>query len=635
MMGLFSRHRQSHQGQRPGPDEERFTLGTRSLADLIAPAAVEIERSHLRLDAQYARTLAVVGYPRTVSPGWLGPLIDFEEPLEISLHVHPLDTGQMVTALSHKMVQLHSSRLLAARGGRLADPEREVAYEDAERLRDALQRGEEKVFSVSLYILLRANSLDALDNLTRRVEITLDAMLAQSRVTILEQDSGFHACLPEGQDPLRVYRNLDTSSLATMFPFSSSTLTMERGVLYGIARHNHSPVIIDPFDASLENANAVIFAKSGAGKSYFTKLMALRNLLLGVDFLVIDPEDEYRTLCEAVGGQYIRLASSSGQHLNPFDLPLADEAEEGRDPLAEHIASLLGLLEIMLAEQGQPLSAQERAILDQALYQTYDAAGITSDLQTHTLPAPLLKNLHAILAWIPGECATSLAARLRRYVDGSLAGLFSAPTNVALDRRLVVFNVQSLEPELRPLGIHLIASFVWNQVRRARRPRLLIIDEAWSLMQYPDGGTFLASMARRARKYYLGLVTITQDVADFLGSDHGRTILTNAAVKLLMKQDSTTIEPVVAAFQLSAEERQFLLAASKGEGLFFARGSHVALKVEASPLEHRLATTAPRELAEQASEPAITLGGDTEGYSPTTRTRRRPTSTRNEGGGGA
>ena len=582
-------------------DDSRFFRGARSLADLVAPAAIEIGRSHLRLDTQYTRTLVVVGYPRSVSPGWLSPLIDFEEPLEISLHVYPLETGQMVAALTHKMVQLHSSRLLAARGGRLADPEREVAYEDAERLRDALQRGEEKVFSVSLYILLRAGSLSALDTLTRRVEVTLDGMLAHSRVAILEQDSGFRSCLPEGRDGLRVFRNLDTSSLATMFPFSSSTLTMERGVLYGIARHNHSPVIIDPFDASLENANAVIFAKSGAGKSYFTKLMALRNLLLGVDFLVIDPEDEYRGICRAVDGQYIRFASSSAQRINPFDLPPTTD-EEGRDPLAEQVASLLGLLEIMLAEPGKSLSPHERSILDGALYQTYAATGITGDPQTHDRPAPLLKDLHAVLAWLPGDTAESLATRLRRYVDGSLAGLFAGPTNVSLDRRLVVFNVQALEPELRPLAIHQIAGFVWNAVRRARRPRLLIIDEAWTLMQYPEGGAFLASMARRARKYYLGLVTITQDVADFLDAEAGRTVLTNAAVKLLMKQDSATITPVVSAFQLSAEERQFLLAANKGEGLFFARGSHVALKVEASPLEHRLATTAPREIAERSVE---------------------------------
>jgi type IV secretory pathway VirB4 component len=595
--------RRSRQAPQLSPDEQRFEQGSRSVTDLVAPAAVEVARDHLRLDTQFVRTLVVTGYPRTVSPGWLAPLIDFEEPIELSLHLYPLQTAQMVSTLSHKLVQLHSSRLLAARGGRLPDPEREVAYEDAERLRDALQRGEEKIFSVGLYILVRAGSLAALDALTRKVELTLGGMLAHARTAILEQDTAFQSCLPQGQDQLLLYRNLDTSSIATMFPFSSSSLTMERGVLYGIAKHNHSPVIVDSFDESLENANLVVFATSGAGKSYFTKLMALRNLLLGVDFLVIDPEDEYRALCGAVDGQYVRLASSSSQHLNPFDLPPAEEDEDARDPLAEQVAALLALLEIMLAEPGHGLTSHERAVLDRALYETYAASGISDDVSTHYHPPPLMRDLHAVLAGTPGEVAASLAARLQRYVEGSLAGLFSAPTDVALDRRLVVFNIQGLESELRPLGIHLITSFVWNQVRRSRRPRLLIIDEAWSLVQYPEGGAFLASMARRSRKYYLGLVTITQDVADFLGVDHGRTVLANAALKLLMKQDAAIIDPVVGAFGLSAEERQFLLAAGKGEGLFFARGSHVALKVEASPAEHRLATTAPRELAQGNAGP--------------------------------
>lgn len=614
-MTSFSIPGRSRRASRPNVDQQRFARGIRSVADLIAPAALEVARDHLRLDTQFARTLVVTGYPRTVSPGWLAPLIDFEEPIELSLHLHPLQTAQMVSTLSHKLVQLHSSRLLAARGGRLPDPEREVAYEDAERLRDALQRGEEKIFSVALYILLRAGSLAALDALTRKVELTLGGMLAQARTAVLEQDTAFQSCLPQAQDQLLLYRNLDTSSVATMFPFSSSSLTMERGVLYGIARHNHSPVMVDPFDESLENANMVVFATSGAGKSYFTKLMALRNLLLGVDFLVIDPEDEYRALCTAVDGQYVRLASSSAQHLNPFDLPPADQDEDARDPLAEQVAALLALLEIMLAEPGHGLTSHERALLDRALYETYAAAGITDEVSTQHGPAPLMRDLHAVLADTSGEVAMSLAARLQRYVEGSLSGLFSAPTDVALDRRLVIFNIQALEPELRPLGIHLIASFVWNQVRRSRRPRLLIIDEAWSLVQYPEGGAFLAGMARRSRKYYLGLVTITQDVADFLGVDHGRTVLANAALKLLMKQDAAIIDPVVQAFRLSAEERQFLLAAGKGEGLFFARGSHVALKIEASPAEHRLATTSPRELAQVTGE----TGG---GNGSTTRRRR-------------
>ncbi|MDQ2743482.1 MAG: ATP-binding protein, partial [Chloroflexota bacterium] len=464
-MTSFSIPGRSRRASRPNVDQQRFARGIRSVADLIAPAAVEVARDHLRLDTQFARTLVVTGYPRTVSPGWLAPLIDFEEPIELSLHLHPLQTAQMVSTLSHKLVQLHSSRLLAARGGRLPDPEREIAYEDAERLRDALQRGEEKIFSVALYVLLRAGSLAALDALTRKVELTLGGMLAHARTAVLEQDTAFQSCLPQGQDQLLLYRNLDTSSVATMFPFSSSSLTMERGVLYGIARHNHSPVIVDPFDESLENANMVVFAASGAGKSYFTKLMALRNLLLGVDFLVIDPEDEYRALCTAVDGQYVRLASSSAQHLNPFDLPPADQDQEARDPLAEQVAALLALLEIMLAEPGHGLTSHERALLDRAIYATYAAAGITNEVSTQHGPAPLMRDLHTVLADTPGEMAMSLAARLQRYVEGSLSGLFSAPTNVALDRRLVVFNIQALEPELRPLGVHLIATFVWNQVR--------------------------------------------------------------------------------------------------------------------------------------------------------------------------
>jgi len=379
--------------RRPPPDGRRFAEGTRSVADLIAPAAVEIRRDHLRLDRQFVRTLVVTGYPRTVSPSWLSPLIDFEEPIEVSLHLYPLETTHMVSTLSHKMVQLHSSRMMAARGGRLPDPEREVAYEDAERLRDALQRGEERIFSVSLYIALRAGTLAELDALTVKVETTLGGMLAHSRVALLEQDSGFRSCLPQAQDALMVARNLDTSSVATMFPFSSSSLSMERGVLYGIALHNHSPVIVDPFDESLENANTVIFATSGAGKSYFTKLMALRNLLFDVDFLVIDPEDEYRALCSAVGGQYIRLASSSGQHLNPFDLPPAPDDEDGRDPLAEQIASLHALLEIMLSEPGGQLTTREHAVLDRALYATYAEVGITPDVSTHGRSVPLLRDL--------------------------------------------------------------------------------------------------------------------------------------------------------------------------------------------------------------------------------------------------
>jgi len=588
-------------------EERRFALGTRSLADLLAPAAVEVARDHLRLEYQYARVLVFVGYPRTVAPGWLAPLLEFEHPIEVSLHVHPQETAGIVKLLSHKLVQLQSSRLVDERGGRLADPEREVAFEDAERLRDALQRGEQRVFSVSLYVLLRAASQRALDDLTRRVETTLDGMLAQSRVAILEQERAFRACLPTAGDELLAYRNLDTGSLATTFPFTSSSLSMERGVLYGVATRSQSPVIVDPFDASLENANLAVFAMAGAGKSYFVKLMALRNLLCGVDFLVVDPEDEYGAVCQVAEGQYVRLASTSAHHLNPFDLPAAGSPDTaGTDVLAEQVTAVLGLLGVMLADAGTGLTTHERGVLDRAAFQTYARHGITADPRTHLRPPPLLRDLQAVLEEpADNDVAAGLAARLRRYVSGSLAGgLFAGPTNVALNGRLVVFNIQMLEDELRPLAMHLIANFVWNRVRRDRRPRLLVIDEAWSLLRYPEGGAFISSMARRARKYYLGLVTITQDAADFLRSDHGRAVLVNAAMKLLLKQDSTTVDAVADAFDLTPDERQYLLGANKGEGLLFARGGRLALTIEASPAEHRLATTAPRELAEMAARAA-------------------------------
>lgn len=587
------------------PDERRFARGIRTLADILAPAAVEIARDHVRLEYGYARTLAVTGYPRTVSPGWLAPLLEFEQPLEISFHIHPLETASIVKLLGHKLVQLQSSRLVDLRSGKLADPEREVAFEDADRLRDALQRGEQRVFSVSLYVLLRAASQRQLDDLTRRIETTLDGMLAHSRVAMLEQERGLRSCLPNARDELLTYRNLDTASLATTFPFTSSSITMTRGVLYGLASRSRTPVIVDPFDASLENANLSVFAMAGAGKSYFVKLTALRNLLAGVEFLIVDPEDEYRGMCDAVNGQYIRLASTSSHRLNPFDLPPPDRDEPARstvDPLAEQVTAVIAFLGLMLADGGAPLTGADRAILDRAIYATYADRGITTDPATHDRPPPVLADLHTTLRSMHDEGAGRLALRLQRYVTGSLgAGVFAGQTNVELNRRLVVFNIQALEEELRPLAMHVIASFVWGRIRRERKPRLLVIDEAWSLLRYPAGGAFVSDMARRARKYYLGLVTITQDAADFLRSEHGRAVLVNSAMKLLLKQDGTTVDPIADAFGLTSAERQYLLGARKGEGLLFARGARVQLSVEGSSMEHALATTAPRELAERGS----------------------------------
>ncbi len=652
----------------------RLDAGAPTLADLIAPAAVEVARDALRIGASWARVLAITGYPRTVSPGWLDTLIGLDEPFDLSLHIHPLASGPMVRTLTRRLVQLHSSRLLDQRRGRLADPEREVAYSDVERLRDALQRGDERVFSVSLYLVARGPTRRALDERCARLVATLNNLQLSCRPATLEHDLGLTSCLPEARDRLLRYRTFDTSSLATAFPFTSSSLSMPEGLLYGVTPHNGSLVLLDPFSSELENANQVVFAKSGAGKSYACKLQVLRALLRGVEAVVIDPEDEYRALAQAVGGQVARLAPGSapgsvpgsvpgstgastigkmakhpvngGCHINPFDLPTtavvgsadttpsadADTGAPGEDRLstttgdvlAEKAQALHALLDLMLADHGPgatvgqksgggvvgsgvtgQLTQREKGLLDRCIYETYRRVGITADPRTHTRPAPLLRDLYNTLT--SGACGadeSGLAERLRRYVDGSLAGLFSAPTDIQLDRPLLIFDVRELDGELRPLGLLLIAEFVWTRMRHARRPRLLLIDEAWSLLQHAEGGRFLASLARRARKYYLGLITITQDVEDFLGSEWGRTVLANSSIQLLMKQDATTIEAVVRAFHLSTGERHTLLGCHKGEGLLFARGAHVALRVEASPKEHALITTDPRELAQRAAPSA-------------------------------
>lgn len=559
---------------------------------------MEAARTHLLLDGRYVRILALTEYPRYVHPNWLGRLVDFDQPLELSLHLEPLESAATIRSLTHKLVEFQSSRLLDARGGKIASAEREVAYEDVERLRDALQRGEERVFSASLYLCLRTPTLAALDDLTRRVEAALGGMLASSRPALYEMLPGFLSCLPAGQDHLGRCRNLDTTSAATMIPFTSSHLSMERGILYGLSVHNNSLVIFDPFSRELENANKVVFAKSGAGKSYACKVEALRALMLGIEYYVIDPEDEYRRVCEAVGGQYVRLAGSSPHRINPFDLPQVTARDEGaRDPLAERVIALQGLLGLMLADRGSTLGQREKGALDAALHETYQRAGISRDPRSHVRPAPVLRDLYTILRE-KGD-AYGLADRLERYVDGSLGQVFSSPTSVDLDRPFVVFNVRDLEPELRPLGVYLIADYIWRQVRTSRRPRMLLIDEAWSLMQHEEGARFLSSMSRQARKHYLGLTTVTQDVEDFLATPEGHTVLANSSVQLLMRQDSSTIDVVSQTFRLSAGEREFLLSCHKGEGLFFARGNHIALRVEASPMEHALVTTDPAELAEQ------------------------------------
>jgi hypothetical protein len=666
--------------QDQGADREsasRPSADTRSvvgdLADVLASASAVLTPTDVRLDDVYARTLAVVGYPRHVYPGWLERLIDLDLPLDVTLHLHPQPTAPMIRQLSHRLAQLHSSRLLSEQQQRIGRADLGVAYEDVARLREALQRGDERLFATSLYFLVRApaqqsgvspsvdqpdESRALLEDRVARVETELANQQLIARPATFEQDLGLLSCLPEARDRLLRTRLLDTSSLATAFPFTSNSLSMASGVLLGVTATG-APIFIDPFARELENANKVIFAKSGAGKSYACKVETLRLLTRGVDVYVVDPESEYGRLASAVGGQVVRLAPGAAHHLNPFDLHPASQPGDGADPilatmppeeaqeppkesrasaledveilpagerdqqeiqrelqrdagdaLAEKIQSLHGLLDLMLADRAPTgavgLTQREKGLLDRALYEVYRRAGISADPATHYRPSPLLRDLRAVLA--SGDCGpdeSGLAERLSRYASGSLSRLFAEPTNVTLGHRLVVFDVRDMDAELRPLVLYLIAEFVWTRIRRERRPRLLVMDEAWTLMQYTERGRFLASLARRARKYYLGLVTITQDAQDFLSSEHGRTVLSNSSVQLLMKQDSSTIDAVAKAFRLSTSERQYLLGCHKGEGLLFTRGAHVGLRVGANSIEHTLATTDPRELAGQTADGAL------------------------------
>jgi type IV secretory pathway VirB4 component len=603
------------------PDLDAALLeGSRTAVDLLAPAVVETRRDHLRLERQFVRTLAVTGVPRTVSPGWLAPLVELDVPADISMHVTPLDTSQMVRRFTMRLAQLQSSRALATHKGRVSDPDVEIAAADVERLRELVQRGHEKLFSVSLYIALRAPTRASLDDLTRRIEATLASMLAACRVLYYEQDSAFQSVLPQGKDEVHRLRTLDTTSLAFSFPFVVSSPSMDRGILIGRDRTGHLPILLDPFHPELENANLVILAPAGSGKSFAAKLLFLRSLLAGTHVLTVDPEGEMSRLCAAVGGQRIRLGAGSPERLNPFDLPEAPAIPgvdaEAANPVREQAASLAGLLDVMLGTPAEPLGPDARAILDVAVRLTYLKAGIRDDdPATWTLPAPLLGDLRTTLTELRaehGELAGRLALRLQPYTEGSLSALFSGPTTVHLGSHLTVFDTSDIKHEQeQALATYLVSQWVWGRIRQERRPRLLVVDEAWNLLRTPEGGAFLTGIVRRARKHWLGVVTISQSVSEFLRSPHGQTILSNSAVRLLLRQAPAGIDDVVSTFDLTEVDRATLLAAGKGEGLLFIRGQRVYVQVEASPAEYPLITTAPREVAaiEAAAEAATHRNG--------------------------
>ena len=588
--------------------QKAFEQGITTLRDLISPSSIEIHSDYFRLGTKYGRTLYVYGYPRSLYTGWLSPLINIDEVLDVSMYIYPVDTTIVMKNLQKKVTQLEASINVNTEKGKVRDPELEAAIGDAEELRDQLQVGAEKFFRFGLYVTLWADSLEELGFVQRKIETLFGQQMVFSKVASSQQEQGMNSVMPQCTDQLLIRRNMDTGAISTSFPFTSADLTQEKGILYGINMHNNGLVIFDRF--SLENANMVVFAKSGAGKSFTVKLEALRSMMVGAEVLIIDPENEYQRLCDAVGGSYIRLSLNSDVRINPFDLPKVIDAEDANDALRANLVTLHGLFRLMLggaqqAAAGAPaapaLTPNEEADLDQALIDTYARAGITSDALTHQSTPPTIANLYDTLLHMGGT-GPNLAQRLRKYTTGTFAGIFSQQSNIDINNQMVVFNIRDLEDELRPVAMYIVLSHIWNVVRAQQKRRLLIVDEAWQLMKYDDSANFLFSLAKRARKYYLGLTTITQDVEDFMSSKMGRAIVANSSMQILLKQSSSAVDVLSDVFKLTSEEKKRLSNFPVGQGLFFAGQNHVHIQVIASETEEGLITTNPVQQQDQQGQ---------------------------------
>ena len=589
--------------------EQAFLTGINTLRDLIAPSSLELHSSYFRLGTKYGQTLYIYGYPRQLYTGWLSGLINADEVLDISMYIYPVETEVVMKNLRRKVTQLEASMNINAEKGRTRDPALESAYQDAEELRDQLQLGAEKFFRFGFYITLYADSMDELNFVRNKVETMLGQQMIFSKVASAQQEQGLNATVPQLKDDLQIRRNMNTGAISTSFAFTSADLTQENGVLYGVNMHNNGLVIFDRF--TLENANMVVFAKSGAGKSFTVKLEALRTMMMGADVVIIDPENEYQKLSDAVGGSYIRLSLNSDTRINPFDLPRVIDSDEADNALRANIITLHGLFRLMLGgtSRGQQigLSPAEEADLDQALIDTYARAGITSDPLTHNSTPPTISNLYDTLVHMGGT-GPQLAQRLRKYTTGTFAGIFSQQSNININNPMVVFNIRDLEDDLRPVAMYIVLSHVWNIVRTDQKKRMLIVDEAWQLMQYDDSANFLFSLAKRARKYYLGLTTISQDVEDFMGSKMGRAIVSNSSIQLLLKQSASAVDVLSDVFKLTEEERKRLANFPVGQGLFFAGSNHVHIQIIASDTEHKLITTNPGEKSVRHNDNGMTNG---------------------------
>jgi len=574
--------------------EKLYQEGTVSIKDIVAPSSMGISTHDIRLNNQYVRSFYTYSYPRYLETNWLNQIINYDASLDISLFVYPSESSNMLKILKKKVAEMRSTMHMNQKKGLVESVSLETSLEDAQRLRVDLQRGKERFFQLGLYFTIYADSLEQLDKITKQIETLLGGALIMTRSADFRQERAFDSAIPQCQDELGVIKNMNTSPLSTTFPFVSNTLTSNRGVLYGLNRHNNSLIIFDRFE--LENANSVIFAKSGSGKSYAVKLEILRSMMMGTDVIVIDPENEYEVLSKTVGGTYTKISLTSEHRINPFDLPapLGDSGDKTEYLLKENIINMTGLMNIMLGK----LTPEEDALMDKALRQTYEFKGITPDIENpREYEMPTMVDLQNILANMEG--GKGLAVRLEKYTKGTYSGIFSEQTNVDLGTGLICFCIRDLEDQLRPIAMYILLNFIWNRVRSELKKRMLVIDEAWTLVQYEDSGRFLHNLAKRARKYYLGVTTITQDVDDFLRSSWGKPIITNSSLQLLLKQAPSSMDILSKTFNLTKAEEILLLNSGVGQGVFFAGNQHVAIQVIASHGEHQIITTNPEELLAQ------------------------------------
>ncbi|NCB20837.1 MAG: DUF87 domain-containing protein [Clostridia bacterium] len=571
--------------------EKAFRQGVLSVRDIISPASFKVNPRYLMLGPKFVRTIFVIAYPRYISVGWFAPIINLNSTFDVSMFFYPVKSSLYLKQLRNKVGSLEAQIMSDAEKGAARDPLRETALRDIEYLRDALTQGTEKLFQFSLYVTLYADELEDLDRTSDQVEDILGSRLVFSKRVYFQAEQGFNSTLPLANDELFVTFNMNSSPIASSFPFISSELTSDRGILYGINRHNNSLILFDRF--SLQNANSVVFATSGAGKSYAVKLEILRSLMLGAEVIVIDPESEYKHLSDAVGGTYINISLASENKLNPFDLPRALGGEsKPKDIIRSAVITLKGLVRLMLGN----LNHDEDSVVDRALLETYAKKDITPDADLSSIDPPIMSDFEQVLDGMEG--GSELSLRLKKFTEGTFSGLLNNVTNVEMNNQLVCFSVRDLEDELRPLAIYTIINYIWNIVRSEMRQRILVIDEAWWMMQHEDSAKFIFALVKRCRKYYLGVTTITQDVNDFLNSPYGKAIVTNSSLQILLKQSSAAIDLVQKTFLLTEGEKYLLLECGIGEGIFFAGNKHVAMKVVASYAEDQLITSDPRQLLE-------------------------------------